>query len=263
MILANGAKQYLVDHLVAKSAESNFYICSRDEHVYLLQVATEIEQNPKLDFAAYVLKELKKASDIYETQFQIQHPGERLDYDWLFPTVADSFLSKEQGNRRMNILSINGGGLLDQMIPLSSIRQKDRKVIDLATSIWVMGRLLRLLVLAHDRRISLVFDSGNVIIEPDLHQVVVFNWNNSKIYVDEVPEEDRMDDISSAAAVTLMALGEGTKRFDDYCDNAYVSFLKSLVNNPRDDTKQAYLDFESTHGKLFERIFYPFTTFSI
>lgn len=264
MILVNEHGQYSVGCLVAKSDNSNFYICSDGKSKYFLQIAASVEQNAKIDFSAYVLKELKRISDIYEERFRSRFPDECLNYDWLFPTVVNSFLPDDQGNRMANVLAINNGDSVEQMVPLSNILKRDRKIIDLATSVWIAGRLLKLLVLAHDQCISPVIDSDNIIIEPKKHHVVVLDWFNANMYQSEVPEDVRMDDMASVAAIALAAIGETAGRSSKYQGNVYVDFLKSLVDNPRGDTKQVYSDFESAHGKLFEdSIFYPFTTFPI
>lgn len=262
--LVNGPNKYLINSLVAKSTNSNFYICRDDKKQYFLQVAATIEQNSKLDFATYVLKELKRISDIYEKIFQTRFPGEELNYDWLFPTVVDSFSPKDQGGRMVNVLAINSGDALEQMVPLSNILNKDRKIIDLATSVWIMGRILKLLVLAHDQCISPMISGDNIIIEPKKHHVIILDWINSKMHQGEITEDARMNDISNAASVILTALGENYERPTNYPDNVYIDFLKSLVTKPRFDTEQVYRDFESAHGKVLEHnIFYPFTTFPI
>jgi len=264
VILVNGSNKYSVGHLVAKSANSNFYICSDDERQYFLQVAASVEQNVKLDFAAYTLRELKRISDIYEKRFRARFPDKHLNYDWLFPTIISSFLPNDQGGRMVNVLAINNGDSLDQMVPLSNILKKDRRIIDLATSVWIAGRLLKLLVLTHDQCISPVIDSDNIIIEPKKHHVIVLDWINAKMHQNEVPEDVRMQDVVNVATITLAAIGETNEQSSRYQDNVYVDFLKSLVDNPSGDTKQVYSDFESAHGELFEdNIFYPFTTFPI
>jgi len=94
MVLVNGPKQYLIGDLIAKSIYSNFYICDYNNSKYFLQIAASIEQNSKLDSAAYVLRQLKHVSDAYEIKFRSSFPNEQLNYDWLFLTVMDSFLPK-------------------------------------------------------------------------------------------------------------------------------------------------------------------------
>ena len=264
MILVNGPSQYSVDSLVAKSSSSNFYVCSSGEKKYFLQIAATTEQNAKLDFASYILKEMKQVSDKLEIRFRSSHPNEQLNYDWLFPTVIESFLPSNQGNRSVNILAVNGGALLDQMVPLCNILHKDRKIIDLATSVWIIGRLLRLLVLAHDQCISLRLYSDNIIIEPKNHHVVVLDWINAKMYQDEIPEKERVRDIASVAYVALEAIGESDSKPFRYSGNIYVDFLRELATSLRGDIKGVYSDFESAHGQIFNReVFYPFTTFPI
>lgn len=264
MVLVNGPKQYLIGDLVAKSAHSNFYICDYNNSKYFLQIAASIEQSFKLNSAAYILKQLKLVSDIYESKFRVRFPDEQLNYDWLFPTVMDSFVPSGQGGRIANVLAINNGDSLDKMVPLSNIRKKDRRITDLATSVWIAGRLLKLLVLAHDQCVSLVIDSDNVIIEPKNHNVVVLDWTNATIHQNEMSDEVRMSDIASVALVTLSAIGEDVGDSERYPGNIYVDFLKGLVKDRRSDIKQVYADFEMTHGQLFEKgTFYPFATFSI
>jgi len=150
------------------------------------------------------------------------------------------------------------------MIPLSNIRKKDRKIIDLATSVWIAGRLLKLLVFAHDQCISLEIDSGNIIIEPEKHNVIVLDWTKAKIHQNNISDEICMNDITSVALTILSAIGEDINKSDRYHGNVYVDFLKSLITDHRNDINQVYKDFETTHGLLFEKgFFYPFTTFPL
>ena len=151
MILANGSSQYEIVERVAETSVYRVYIC-KDVHTgrpCLLQIAKMIEYNGGLERAAYVLRMLLHLADHYQKMHEVKHPGKRLCYELLFPQVVDSFVSSDQRGRRVNILEIAGVDELNKLVPLSSLAIRDRVRIDLPSSAWIMGRLLKLLGLAH------------------------------------------------------------------------------------------------------------------
>lgn len=264
MVLEEGSRRYEVNDPVARNPSSNFYICNDSNGQYFLQISATKEGNHKIDRAAYILNEMKSVSDLLEERFQIKYPGATLGYDLLFPIVKDSFISCSQGGKMINILAVRDIDRLIKMVPLSNIRKRDYRAIDLETSIWVMGRLLKLLILAHDQGISIKIDSDNVIIEAESHRVVVLDWTVSEMSQYDVPGHIRKRNISNVAKLTLSALGKGTNFFDRYKGNSYVDFIECLTIPKCDDTKSVYEEFELAHRQIIESgVFYPFKTYPI
>lgn len=263
-VLGHNRNQYQVIGLVARAPSSNLYICQKDDRQFLLQIASDQSNNSKVDLAAFILSDLSKTATLYEGNFQKKFPGQQLNYNWLFPHVEDSFKSIEQGGRIVNILSIDELSKIDKIVPLSNILNKDRRTIDLATSVWVMGRMLKLLVYTHDQNISIKLNGDNILIEPYEHRVVIIDWTQAEFFQGLVPEALKRTDIASAAKTILIALGE-YERKGRYCETQYVEFLNSLLNLSGEiDTEKIYHEFEASHAPLLDRnMFYDFTTFSI
>lgn len=256
MLLTSDQAVYQVERKIASNSQISMYLCTRDQENYILQIATDTDKNAKLDSAAYFLNELKKVSEKYEEVYSKKHPDEEpLNYDWLFPQVVDNFVSKEQKERRVLVLAMNGAPDVLKLVPLARAVPSGARV-DQATSIWIIGRLLKLLVLAHDQCISLRVGLSDVLIEPDLHRVVVINWLKAKSYQDDIPEAEMAVDIKCVADIAMRILDE-----DSILDsNEYIDFLAKLAEEPSSDIEQVYQEFEQAHGKLFDsETFYPFT----
>lgn len=256
MILSHGNDQYSVERQVAEAEIYRLYICKdiKTKQPYLLQIAAEPDQNGNLDRAAFVLKELKQASDSYEEAYAKTNPGKMLNFDRLFPKVVDSFVYPDQRNSRINILALKDVKDLNQLIPLSSLKIKDNLRLSLETSAWIMGRLLKLILFIHGQGISLrQFDASDVLIEPDNHYLIVFDWSKSLIHQDEVPLQNRFQDISNAARAIFLAIGgdinSGTYPYD--IDHEYPKFLWQLVCQNEGDAQEIHTQFYDLIHSLF------------
>lgn len=265
VILTHDSIKYLVGACVANSDAYRVYFCNSGSGQYLLQVASDMKHNGGLDRAAYVMKELKQASDSYETEFAILHPDKRLSYDKLFPAIHNSFISNEQGGRRINILAFNDIDTIDKMVPLSSLLTKDKLRISLETSGWIMGRLLKLLDFAHRQRISIDIYGNNVLIGPEKHYAVVFDWSTAQTYLDEVPIDVCKQNIANATKAVFTAIGgdieTGSYLYDE--GNPYVKLLWSLTKPPSGDAEKAHHDFYEVVDGIFGKGFYPFKAFAL
>lgn len=263
MFLENGEKRYYIDELIARTSASNFYFCHDNEEQFFLQISASLTQNPKNDFAAYLLRDLSRVSELYENSFRKKFPDQHLNYSWLFPRIRDSFRPLNQAGRIVNIMSIDGLPNLKRAVPLSNIRDKDHLLVDLASNVWITGRMLKLLVFTHDQNISIKLSSDNVIIEPEQHRVVVLDWTKANLFQEAIPELTRCNDIASVAKTSLIIMGEDESN-GRYGDNDYVSLLRELAKAKQSDAQKAYQDFEFSHASLLDRNqFYKFSTFPI
>lgn len=265
MILNHNSAQYRVGNRVAEAAKYRVYICEDavTNEQYLLQIATEIEHNGGLDRAAFVLRELKHTSDLLEEEYAKQIEDQTLNYDRLFPFVVNSFVSEEQGKRRVNILSLKDVGSLSEIVPLSNLRNRDGLRIDLPSSAWIMGRLLKLLGLAHSKGTAVRILSGsNILIGPQNHSLVVFDWSSVHTYQQVVPFENRADDIANAAQAVFAAIGGDleTLTYPYTADNEhqYIKYLSGLTKGQEGDAERAHTSFYELVDELFGRGFRPF-----
>jgi hypothetical protein len=269
MEITNGSCLYHVGKIVAKAQEYNLYLCTTEEgRECLLQIAADKGQNGALERAAFVLGELKQRSDALEEEYESvkKDPEAMLNYDLGFPEIVDSFVCSEQGNRRINILVFRNITEVGTMVPIIGITQKDHLRVDLRTSAWIMGKLLKLLVFAHSSGIAVGRVTGNnILIEPDRHYVLFFDWSLAHLFAGEVPEETRRGEISEAAKSVIVVLGGNMERGDfpddgDECFYQYTSHLLLLAGGRERSAERAHAQFYRLIDEFWKREYYPFTT---
>jgi len=259
VILTHGSISYSIGAIVASNEFYRIYLCNDGIKQYLLQIASDVKHNGGLDRATYILNEFKDASDVYETEYAKFNPGRKLSYDQLFPAISDSFISHEQGGRRINILSPNNDSAIDKMVPLSNLLKKDKLRISLETSGWIMGRLLKLLDFSHRQGISINIYDNNILINPKEHYVIVFDWSTAQTHQD-VPIDICKLNITNAAKTVFTALGgdieTGKYTYED--NNRYIEFLWSLTKSVSGDAEKVHHDFYEIVDSVFGVKFYPF-----
>jgi hypothetical protein len=270
MDIQNGSQIYQVGKPVAENDKYHLYLCTQKEtgRQCLLQIVTATEHNGDLDRAAYILRELKRHADELEEEYAKVKTDQKdlLNYDLGFPELVDSFVCQEQGGRRVNILAFKNVENVGRMVPLSNITTKDQLCVDLRTSVWIMGKLLKLLVLAHSERISAgLVTSENILIEPDQHYVLIFDWSKARTYPDAVPLETRCSEISQAAKAIITVLGGDSETgvFPDDSDeifDRYTDHLLRLALGSESNAERAHAKFYELTDALWKREFYPFTT---
>jgi hypothetical protein len=273
MILEHGSKQYHVGDLdtdlVAETASHRLYLCSQNggRPQNLLQVATDLAHNGELDRASYILEILLHHAEELESEYARvkTDPKDMLNYQLCFPDLADSFVPADQGDRRVNILGFRGVDDVRSMVPLYNIVHRDKRRVDLRTSVWIAGKLLKTLVFAHDASISVGDISlGNVLIQPDQHYVVVFDWANARQHTDGISQDVVRDEIRSAATTIIEILGgmdEHSVPDDDGEQyERYNAHLAALASNGARTVEEAHRMFYTLADDLWPREFYPFTT---
>jgi len=268
MQMASDSSLYHVGEKVAESKQYRLYLCSQDQtnRECLLQIATTIEQNGDLDRAAFILKELKRRADELEAEYARvkTDPKDTLNYDLGFPELVDGFICPDQGGRRVNILAFRNVEKVSKMVPLINVTAKDGLRVDLRTSAWIMGKLLKLLVFVHSEGISTgMMSSGNILIEPDQHYVLIFDWSAAQTQAD-VPKETQRREISQAAQAVIVVLGGNleTETIPDDGDEGYgryADFLLQLARQGASDAARAHAEFYQLIDELWPRGFYKFT----
>lgn len=261
---------YQIHAKVAEADKYRLYLCEQEGtgRQCLLQIANAIEHNGKLDRSAYLLGELKRHSDELEAEYadMKEDPKDMLNYDLGFPELMESFICQDQGGRRINILTFKNVEDASKTVPLSNITAKDRRRVDLRTSVWIMGKLLKLLVFIQSKKISVGLVTGNnILIEPDQHYVLIFDWSYAQIHMEDISFEMRRQEISQAAQVVITALGsdlasdvfpnDGDEAFDRYIDH-----LLRLARGSESNAKRAHSQFYELVDLLWKREYYPFTT---
>lgn len=264
---------YQIFNQVAESVDYRIYVCRQDGagRECLLQIAAASSQNGGLDRAAYLLKTLEVRATELEAEYAAirTDPKSVLNYQLGFPEVVDTFVCREQGNRRVNVLAFRSVEKVGQMVPLRNITARDKLRVDLRSSVWIMGKLLKLLVFTHGENIAIRQLGGrNILIEPDQHYVVLFDWAGAESYPEEIPEAIRRQEIAQAAKSVITVLGGdlATGTFPDDGDPGfakYTKFLLQLAAGHYRNAQKAHAKFYELADSLWPREFYPFTCHSL
>jgi hypothetical protein len=273
MEISNGDKTYLIDKLVGENEAYRLYVCidSATGRECLLQVATDTTCNGQLSRNAYILKELERSSVKLEEEYAKvkKNPNSMLNYQLSFPELIDSFDSPQQGDRRINVLAFRCVEKIGDIIPLINISERDGLRVDLRTSAWIMGKLLKTIAMAQNEGISMVsvLSDDNILIVPDQHYVIIFDWSKAKTYqtAEAYRLEERRIEISMAARAVIKVLGgniesgyfpdDGEKAFE-----AYAKYLLRLETGVAGSAEKALRQFYDFIDRLWERKFHPFTT---
>ncbi len=270
MFVSHGSRQYNVGEIVARTISYRLYFCSQnreDMHKNLLQIATGLAYNGELDRASYILGTLLDHANKLEDEYNRvkTDPKDMLNYKFGFPELLDSFLCEKQGGRRINILGFRRVEDVRSMVPLYNIVHHSNRRIDLQTSVWIMGKLLRILTFAHSAGISVGDVSlGNVLIEPQKHYLIVFNWANARQHQGGVPQDMVRDEIRSVATTVIKVLGgtdehpvpnDGGEQYEDY-----IAHLATLASRGASTAESAHRMFYALADRLWSSGFYPFTT---
>lgn len=195
----------------------------------------------------------------------------RLHYDWLIPMLSESFVCEPQGRRQVNILSF-AGIEAGEFMPLAQILQKNQRV-DLKTSVWIVGRMLKLLDFTIDAEVGTSFALDKFLLGPREHHLVMLDWTNAR----KVFGDDR-----EGVNLNILRIGEcGLKligatydktgwQYDyPYVENEveYIDFLHQMATLS-EPFYRSYQDIRRTHrrfygvvDKVWGRAYHPFTTF--
>lgn len=273
-IIKGSAGSYAVDLCVGETSTFRLYVCRQVEtdRQCLLQVAIERAHNGLLDRSAYILRELKRESDVLEAEYPNVRtdPNDMLNYDLGFPEVVDSFVLTEQGHRRVLILAFKGVAEIKKIVPLASIVFKDRRRVDARSSAWILGKTLKTLVLAHSMGLSVgKFDISKLLIEPDQHYPILFDWSGCVSYPEGIPSEVAREEIRAMARAIIIAMGGSLTRRDiprEGNENGfelYTQHLFRLASGGQSGAQLAHREFYELLDRLWERAFHPFTTYAL
>jgi hypothetical protein len=128
-----------------------------------------------------------------------------------------------------------------------------------------MGKALKLIDLAHLMGFSLQeMKTGNILIQPEEHYVVLFN-PGIKMYPDEVPMEERRKEIMQAARSVIHLLGGDyqTRTFplnpdgNDPGFGPYTNHLLTLAGGGEWDAHVAHARFYELVDGFWKREFRP------
>jgi hypothetical protein len=263
-------RRYRVGKRVAETESYRIYLCQVDGEPaeYLLQVASTGANNASLDRAAYVLNRLLEEADSVEAEYTLVkgNPKHFLNYQLCFPELIDTFVSVDQGNRRVNILRFRGVEEVSDMVPLHNLVHRDKLRVDLKTSVWIMGKLLKILTFVHDAKISVGnLSLGNILIEPTHHYTVIFHWADAHVGSDGVSKSVIREEIKRSARSVIEVLGGNLERGipDDGSEefSLYSARLLELASFGESSAHSAHKAFYALVDELWPRGFHQFTTY--
>ncbi len=235
----------------------------------ILKAAGTIDDNANLDREAFLLEDMADRARLLEEEYAgVRTDGALLNYQLSFPRLVESFKEEESG-LVASVIAFNCVDDISHLMPIGRIRTKDRVRIDPRTSAWMMGKLLKLLIFAHDHKVAVTRLTGdNILIERDEHYVVVFDWTQAVNYPGGVPLEVVGEDIKRSACEVILALGGDVltgKLPDDeqLPDTRYQDFLFKLASGDVADAVSAHRDFYSLVWELWPRKYHPYTTYPL
>lgn len=264
---------YEVGDLVAESSRYRLYLCTQSAtgRACLFKIAKSAEHNAALEREAYFLRLMREKADALETTYapHRKYEGERLNYHLHFAEVLESFLFTAQGNRRVTVLAFAFVNNLSHLKSLDHVLTKGRKRADQRSSVWVMGKLLKLLTFAHSINLSIeLLGPKRLFIEPDQHYAIVSDLTEAVMHPDGLTiEESRAEIVKLATSVIALIGGDFQHRSfpaDPGGDERYVRRLLELASGSESRAKEAHQKFYELADEIWPRgVFYPFTTFDL
>lgn len=266
--IAHDGCSYEIGRRVASTATYQLYLVREQPsgEWRLLQIAATPEDSGGLDRAAFLLRRFTDSGIQLEADYERLYGGRGLHYERLHPGIVASFLSPEQGNRRINILALAAVPDLRRVIPLSSVRRKDRQRVDPETSAWIMGRLLKMLTFVHaEGVVNRAMTPNNILLDPEQHFAVTLDWSVARIFPGVVPPEHVATDIKSAAKAVFYALGGsvGNATWPHEGHEPYINLLRQLMHTGAPDADNALDQFYGLVRAQYGHSFHPFTTLQL
>ncbi len=274
---------------IGKTAEFDIYACELpDDRACILKRAVSKKDNGLLDREAYLLRSMHEEALALEDKYA-KSPRKKkgkMNYQLVFPNLVASFADPKQGGRMTNIMSFSGiCSDISELVPLGHLASREHVYIDRRTSGWILGKLLKLLVFAHNQGIYLgdKLTSDNVLINREQHYVAMFDW--SGLSADSSNEFDAMavtEDVNMSAEIVIQALGGdiesstipgSEKRVprlladmpekEKYAIDEYQDAVYELYSGFYESPMDAHTEFYSVVYRIWPRGFHPFTTVPI
>ncbi len=273
MEIQSPTRRYRVgDEPVGETETHRLYLCREvgTERSCVLQIALETSHNEIVDRSAFFLMQLQKRAEELEVLYAKTKKDKKqmLNYGLGFPELVETFIVHQPGRRRINILAFRGVENAGTMLPISNIIIKDRQRVNLETSVWIMGKALKMIAFAHDQFISVgCVNETNLLLDRQQHFVVLFDWSYAKFHTDTLDPETRRAEIMEAARAVVTLLGGDleTGRFPIDDGSPFVQYtdhLMELARGRQYNASKAHERFYQLVDELWERKFYPFTTYN-
>jgi hypothetical protein len=234
----------------------------------MLKIATDTTYNGLLDREAFLLSRLREHAQDLEKEFSTIYPGKCLNYHLAFPHMRESFLSAEQGGRKVLILEVEAVKDMESLVSLSMIRTRDCVRVDHKTAAWMLGKSLKILAFAHDYSVSFGPISGDdIVVEREGHMVVFLDWLNATRVSGGVTlsREVISKELYLLAREIVLVLGGDpitftTPHSEDDPDGLFQEFLRKLSRGGFTKAHIAHRDFYQMVEGMWGITFHPYTT---
>jgi hypothetical protein len=238
----------------------------------ILKVVTDKVHNGILEREAFLLNEMSEEAERIDAEYAATNDGKILNYQMGFPKLVEQFISPEHQDRRILILRLTMSDLLSNIVPINMVREIDNVRVDPKTSVWILGKLLKILAFAHDMARATIgnFELENIFIFKEHHLVTVFDWSKAVIYSSAVPQKTAMDELRQATKAILILLGGdpeiGTIPQHEHLEGEgaqYRELLQSFLTGDFESIYDAHAHFYEVVKKIWGRQYYPYTTLPI
>lgn len=175
-------------------------------------------------------------------------------YDWLFANLTSSFMEPTQGDRRINVFTIPDIDL-SKLIPLTKLHGEIE--IDTRTSIWIIGRFLKLysffelLTASKDDPVTRypLFSPDDYLIGPEKHRLIYYNFSG------DMADVVAFDFVKAVAKFILSWTVIG----DNSAEQRYFDLLKNFSEYGRNSFEEAHGDLYKLVEELWGIQYHPFT----
>lgn len=212
----------------------------------LAMLATTADKNEAVDRQARVLTTLQSIAD--EIDNESEAAGDvPPHYGAFFPMALETFRTPDDERLGVFLGYSPAISTYKQLVPLSVATAESR--VDLKTSAWILGKLMKLLDYVHNCGFTIGFvDGSNVLLETALHGVFVLDWTDAD---EDATVDSQLAEVAKAAKLVWTAAG-GTDEADPPYDESvmtkdqhgqFIEFLNSLMEgtiNARTAYEQAY-----------------------
>lgn len=269
--LKSPTQEYGVGERLGGTDTFTLYACTLPNGASgILKIATAKEHNGSLDREAFVLQTLRERAALVEERAAKREPGKgEMGYRHFFPELIEGFIATDQDERYVLILGFSEiAKQLFDLAPLEHLISREHIRVDPKTSVWIMGKLLKLLDFAHRQGISVTINGENILINRDQHKVVIFDWSQSTIVDGTVSADIACEEISQAAREVITALGgdleTGNLPVDDQLtDDWYQKLLWSLASGNINNASEAHTQFYKLVRPVWPSKFHPFTAYPV
>jgi hypothetical protein len=236
----------------------------------ILKIATTREYNGVLEREAFILQLLSERANSIEEQAAEAEPGKgELGYRKFFPTLVESFTAPDQGNRQVLILSFaEVCKELGELVPIQHLISRENVRVDPKTSVWIMGKLLKMLDFTRLVGVTTVINGDNILLNREKHVVLIFDWSGSSL-ISMMDNNDARakisgEEISTAAKEVIAALGGDPKlgvlpKDSQLEDNDYERLLAILSSGEVTHPGEAHEKFYTYVRSIWPIKYHPFT----